>query len=262
MRLGFPAPTPMSLVVMAVCILVFVLQNTAAGTGIDDYLSFSFANHLAWREPWRWITYQYLHGGVSHIFWNLIGIYFFLPPLEKLWGWRRSFAFYTLGGIAAGVTFGIISVFDHQIGFLIGASGAIMACIGAVALLFPDMSIWLVIITIPIRAVAIIIALWFALTVVADHNLSNAAHLGGLAFGFLAPYYGAPLWHNFQRRVHRAQVKRQMDQEKNDELLVDRILQKVHDTGMNSLSRWERRALKRATERQRLAEVARGKRGY
>ncbi|HWB54882.1 MAG TPA: rhomboid family intramembrane serine protease [Tepidisphaeraceae bacterium] len=260
MNLGFPAPTPMALAVMGACFVVFLIQ--CAAPTVTDLGAFTFADHLAWTQPWRWITYQYLHGGAAHIFWNLLGIYFFLPPLERLWGWKSAFAFYTVGGIAAGITFGIITVFAHQFGILIGASGCIMACIGAVALLFPDMGIWLIVITIPIRAVAILIALWYALTVVAGHDLSNAAHLGGLAFGFLAPYFGRPMVQRFQRRAHRVRLKRRIDQERSDERLVDRILQKVHDTGMNSLTRWERRALKRATERQRLAEVARTRRGY
>lgn len=261
MNLGFPAPTPMALGVMAVCFVCFILQYTTTPR-FTDLGVFTFADHLAWKEPWRWITYQYLHESPGHIFFNLLGIYFFLPPLERIWGGRRAFIFYTLGGIVAGATYGIISVFSHELYPLIGASGAIMACIGAVALMFPEMSIWLIVITIPIRVVAVLFAIWYVLTVVASHDLSNAAHLGGLVFGFAAPYYGGPVWRNFQRRAHRAQVKRNLDQERSDEQLVDRILQKVHDTGMHSLSRWERRALKRATERQRVSEVTRTRRGY
>jgi membrane associated rhomboid family serine protease len=259
MRMGFPAPTPWALGVMGACVVVFVLQCTVLPQ-VTEWGSFIFAGGLAWKEPWRWITYQYLHGNAGHIFWNLLGIYFFFPPLERLWGGWRTLVFYTLGGIAGGFTFGIISVFFQHLGFLIGASGAIMACMGAVALLFPEMGIWLIVIVLPIRAVAALFALWYVLTVVASHDLANAAHLGGLVFGFLAPLYAAPLWRNFVASIDQMRVDRRTDQERADEELVDRILQKVHDTGMNSLSSWEKKALKRATERQRLAGLVRGRR--
>jgi membrane associated rhomboid family serine protease len=259
MRMGFPAPTPWALGVIGACIAVFILQCTILPQ-VTDWGSFTFAGGLAWKEPWRWITYPYLHGGAGHIFWNLLGIYFFMPPLERLWGGPRAFAFYTLGGIAGGLAFGIISLFAQHLDSLIGASGAIMACMGAVALLFPEMGIWLIIIVLPIRAVAAMFAVWYALTVIASHDLSNAAHLGGLVFGFIAPLYGGPLLRNVQGRAKELRVVRKMSQARADEELVDRILQKVHDTGMNSLTGREKKALKKATERQRLAEVARGRR--
>lgn len=257
-RLGFPAPTPVAIGLLGACLLFYVLQNqlpsrfTASGV-------LTFENHLAFSQPWRWISYQYLHGGAWHIFWNLLGIYFFVPPLERLWGGARTFAFYTIGGIVAGIAFGVICLFAGSADYLMGASGAILACVGAVALLFPEMMVFGII---PIRAVAAIFALWYVLTIVGERNLADAAHLGGLVFGFVAPYYGGSLWRNMHVRMRHMQTQKRAQQERDDEELVDRILQKVHDSGMNSLTRWEKRALKRATERQRIAEMARGRRGY
>jgi len=258
-NLGFPPPSPMALCVMGGCFLVFVLQAFTQGE-VAEWGDLTLRGGVAFTQPWRWITYQYLHGSPSHIFWNILWIYFFLPPLERLWGWRRALAFYTLGGIAAGVAYAVLSRFFGMTP-LIGASGSIMACVGACALLFPEMSLFLLVISIPIRVVAVLYALYYALTVIGSHNLADAAHLGGLVFGVLGPYYGGPAWRKIQRRMHLARARAALEQERADDELVDRILQKVHDTGMQSLTRWERRALKRATERQRVAEMARGRRG-
>ncbi|HEY1684210.1 MAG TPA: rhomboid family intramembrane serine protease [Tepidisphaeraceae bacterium] len=260
MRMGFPVPTPMSIAVMVACFVVFVLQSMSPA--VTDWGAFTFAYGLAWKEPWRWIAYQYLHGGESHIFWNLLGIYFFLPPLERIWGPWKAFVFYTLGGIAAGLAYGLLSLQTAHLYPLIGASGSIMACLGAVALLFPEMGIWLIVIVIPIRVMALLYGLWFALTVIASHELSNAAHLGGLVFGVIAPLYGVRMVRKFQSRYEHMRAQNKFNQERADEELVDRILQKVHDSGMNSLSRGERRALKQATERQRVSEISRGRKGY
>jgi membrane associated rhomboid family serine protease len=261
MRMGFPAPTPWALGVIIACVAVFVLEYLAV-PAIARWGAFTFWDGLEWKEPWRWITYQYLHGGAGHIFWNLVGIYFFLPPLERLWGGPKAFAFYTMGGIAGGLTYGIISIFAHDITPLVGASGSILACMGAAALLFPEMGIWLFIIVLPIRVVALGLGLLYALTIIASHDLANAAHLGGLVFGFVGPYLGRPVWDNLLAKAKQMRADQQTNQAREDEELVDRILQKVHDTGMNSLSSGEKKALKKATERQRLAEVARGRRGF
>jgi membrane associated rhomboid family serine protease len=260
-KLGFTPPTPVSLAIIAACIAAFAL-DAFTDRQLTHWGRLTFANGLAFIHPWRWITYQYLHAGSGHIFFNLLGIYFFLPPLERLWGSRVAFLFYTLGGIAAGACFGLISLLAPIDPGLVGASGSILACLGACAVLFPEKQVLLIIIPVPIRALAVLLALLYTLTIIGERNLSNAAHLGGLAFGVVAPLYGGPLFSRLQKRLHRAAVQRQVNQERSDEELVDRILQKVHDTGMNSLSRWERKALKKATERQRLAEVARARKGF
>jgi membrane associated rhomboid family serine protease len=260
LRLGFTPPSPMALMVMAACFGVFVLESVSGGE-IIYWGELTFRNHLAWTQPWRWITYQYIHGGSMHIFWNILAIYFFLPPLERLWGWKRAFAFYTAGGVVGGACFGIVQALVPQAAYLIGASGSILAALGACALLFPEKQVLLLIFPVPIRLLALLLGLLFTLTVIGERNLSNAAHLGGLVFGFVAPYYGGPAWHRLQRRMHLAKARAAIEQERADDELVDRILQKVHDTGMQSLTRWERKALKRATERQRVAEIARGRRG-
>ena len=185
MRMSFPPITRLAITLIAVNVIVFIIQAATAPLAgrspLVDWGSLSFAGGHAWTQPWRWITYQYLHGGGSHLFFNCLACYFFLPPLERQWGWRKALGFYTLGGIFAGVTYGLMLTAMMRLNPLIGASGSILACLGACALLFPGMQMILFVFCVPIRVAAALIAILYILTIIGDRNLSDAAHLGGMA---------------------------------------------------------------------------------
>jgi membrane associated rhomboid family serine protease len=259
LRFAIPMPTPLAMALMGACLAVFLILNVFGVRDVARWGILSFLNGLWYEQPWRWFTYAYIHGGGAHIFGNLLGLYFFLPPLEQAWGWKRTFAFYTLGTIAAGLTFGIMCLFIPYPG-LMGASGGVLAVIGACAYLFPEMSIFGII---PIRILALLYAILYVLTIAGDKNASDAAHLGGLAFGWFAPYYGRHAWGALAQRFEQTKARRSVravKEEQEEQVVIDRILQKVHDRGMNSLSWGERRALKKATERQRIRDAARARR--
>jgi membrane associated rhomboid family serine protease len=259
--------TKLGIILIVVNVVVFIIQAATGPAAIFSPLvrwgNLTFNDGRAFYQPWRWITYQYLHGGGSHLFWNLIGIYFFVPVLEQMWGWKKTLLFYTAGGIAAGVTFGLMSLVFPTPG-LIGASGSLLAVIGAIAVIAPDMQVLaMMVIPLTMRTLAILYAVLYTFTIVGDRNMSDAAHLGGMAFGAAYVFFGrrfGGVWEQqryaWTQRSKRRGVQREQDEEAN----IDRILQKVHDTGMNSLSWSERRILKRATDRQREREDARARR--
>jgi membrane associated rhomboid family serine protease len=203
------------------------------------------------------VTYQYLHASGSHIFWNMLSVYFIVPIMERTWGWRRTLIFYTVGGVVAGLFYAAMSYLFGE-GFLVGASGSILAVLGAMAAIMPGLMFFGVI---PVRILVLLYAVLYILTITHDRSLSDAAHLGGLAFGFVAPLVGGG---NFVRdwadrlQAHRKQGLVRAEQA--EQAAIDRILAKVHDHGMNSLSRSERNTLKRATERQRQSDAKRARR--
>jgi membrane associated rhomboid family serine protease len=252
-RMAIPMPGKLTLAIMAANFLVFLLLNVFRLVEIADFAVLDFRGGSAFRHPWQFVTYAYLHGGGSHLFWNMLGLYFFLTPLEEVWGWRKTLGFYTLGTVAAALTFGVMCIFYPFAG-LMGASGGVLAALGACAYLFPQMMIFMVI---PIRVAAALLAVLYLLTIAGDRNPSDAAHLGGLVFGFFGPYYGGHFVRDSLRKWEtRRQQAEEVSQEREQET-IDRILQKVHDSGMNSLSRAEKKALARATERQRKSDQAR-----
>jgi membrane associated rhomboid family serine protease len=257
----FPKLTRLSMSIIGVCLLVFLAQafTRRSGSPLEYWGALDFRGMRAFTQPWRWITYQYLHGSAGHFFFNMIGLYFFLPSLELMWGWRKAFAFYTAGGIFAGVVFGVMSLFFHSSG-LIGASGSIFAALGAVALLNPARQLILLFFPLPIRVAAALFGAFFLLSTIADNDLSSAAHLGGLAFGFFAPYLAGPILKKKMRQYREGRERRARQAERDELADIDRILQKVHDSGMGSLTRGEKKTLARATERQRQADLARARR--
>lgn len=264
MRFSFPPFTPLTLVIMGICLLVFILQAITGSAAVTSplirYGWLSFAGGEAFREPWRWITYQYIHGGGLHLFFNMLALYFFLPPLERRWGWLGALGFYTAGGIAAGVAFGLMSAAMGTLPPLIGASGSVLAVLGACAYLFPEQRVLFFFFPVPIRILTGLLAVLYLLTVFGDKDMSDAAHLGGLAFGFIAPWAGGPIWKDLRDHLRQRHNRRAVESEQSDEKEVDRILQKVHDQGMNSLTRRERNILRRATERQRIGQQHRARR--
>jgi membrane associated rhomboid family serine protease len=267
-RFVLPTFTPLSLGLMVTCLAIFIVQSTSQSAGnflIRNFSLMFMPGDNAWIELWRWVTYQYLHGGGSHLFWNMLGIYFFVPWLEGRWGWRRTLVFYTVGGVVAGLTFALMSVVfgEHMSSFLIGASGAELAVLGACAYFFGDRNILaFFVIQIPIRVLVALMAVLYLLTVLGDKNLSDAAHLGGLAFGFFGPWLGGPTWQRFTHAWARSRTRRHVQSDRDEQAMVDRILEKVHTHGMNSLTWSERRALRKATDhqRQRDREVSRTRR--
>jgi membrane associated rhomboid family serine protease len=260
MVFSFPPLTPLTGGVILTCLVVLLVQSFGSGA-VTRMGGLTFQDGLAYKEPWRWITYQYLHGSALHFFFNMLGVYFFLPTLEMLWGWKRAFAFYTMGGIVAGVIFGILcaAFYGDRPLPIIGASGSVLAALGAVALLSPGRQIIVLFFPLPIRVAAGLFGAFFLLSAIADRDLSNAAHLGGLAFGFFAPYVGGPVVRKLSRKYERRRRLRELEYEREEQERVDAILAKVSQHGMHSLTWLEKRTLRKATEHQREREMARPK---
>lgn len=244
-RFGPFVLTRMTVVIMSLCLGIHILRGVMRWEMAPLELTFSKGF-----RPWQLITYQYLHGGAGHVIMNCLGIFFFLPALDLRWGWKKTLVFYTLGGIVAGLTFGVMGLAFNLRAYLIGASGSVLACIGACALLFPAMQIILIFFPVPIRVAACLFAVYYLISTLGDRNLSDACHLGGLAFGFCAPMTIPWLATLRQKRA----VKKEQDwiqEDRRQQQIVDQILEKVHKQGMNSLSSSEKKALQKATEWQR-----------
>lgn len=238
------------------CLAFFLIQSTTPGFTRSLMLLPTFSENIV--NPWRWITYQYLHGGAGHFFFNMLGLFFFLPMLESRWGWQKTLGFYTLGGITAALFYLVLGLLFPQFSGsgLIGASGSVFAIIGGCALFYPDRTVILFFFPITMRALAGLYGVFFLLSTFADRNFSDAAHLGGLLFGFLAPYFAGPKLRDFQEAVESKRRMRLIETEQNEQAEIDRILAKVSAQGMHSLTRTEQKTLKNATARQQKRDAA------
>jgi membrane associated rhomboid family serine protease len=153
---------------------------------------FSAVKAIHHLQVWRFITYQFLHANVSHIFFNMLALYFFGPLIESYLGSRKYLAFYLLCGIAGAVMYLVL----WQLGLLgdtgpytqlIGASAAIFGVLIAAARVAPDSTVMLFFPPIPMKLkvlawIMIGIAVYTIFTS-GDNAGGEAAHLGGAALG-------------------------------------------------------------------------------
>lgn len=146
---------------------------------------------LVVRKLWLWQlgTYMFLHGGLSHILFNMLALWMFGMDLERDWGTRRFLKYYFLCGIGAGLCDVLVNAavgnFNTR---TIGSSGGIYGLLLAFGVLYPDRVV-LMSFLFPIKAkyfVMIIGAIAFLNSVgSAGSGVSNVAHLGGMLFGYL-----------------------------------------------------------------------------
>ncbi len=254
-RFALPQTTRLTMVLIVVNLGIFLLMLLPRiDAFFSQWMSLTMIGGAAWIQPWRWVSYQYVHGGPFHLLFNMLGLFFFMPSLELRWGWQRALAFYTAGGIAAGVLYALMSIGPFP-SFLIGASGSVLALLGAVALFYPERQLILLFFPVPIRVAAALFGALYLLTSFGG-NLSDAAHLGGLAFGWFAPLIYVKYLTGLRQRFADANLRRQRQAEVDEQQEIDRILEKVSRQGMHSLSGREKRTLARASQRQQHLDSA------
>ncbi len=142
---------------------------------------------------------------------------------------------------------------------LVGASGSILGMLAAGAILFPNLRVYVWgILPIKLMYFAMIFAAIAVLTLLRPDKLGNAggqaAHLGGLAAGVV--YVLSQSWRDkFMTNTRRGRVEKTMTAQRDLNVELDRILEKVHKTGLQSLTPKEKKILKEATR----AEQTRGR---
>ncbi|HEX8342287.1 MAG TPA: rhomboid family intramembrane serine protease [Tepidisphaeraceae bacterium] len=256
-----PPFTRLTAWIIGINLALFLLKiSDPAYRAALEWGALRFGNGMWW-QVWRWVTCQYLHANAFHVIFNMLAVYFFLPTLELRWGWRKAFVFYTLGGIAAGLLYlAFVAATGQWTVPAIGASGATFAIMGAVALFYPERQLILFLFPVPIRWAVALFAVVFALSSVVDGDLADAAHLGGLGFGFFAPWLAGPYLRKQQRRYEQYRDTRAARAEVAEQNEIDRILAKVSSSGMQSLTRVERRTLAKASDRQKARDRERATR--
>jgi membrane associated rhomboid family serine protease len=149
------------------------------------------------------ITYQFLHGGILHLFFNMLFLWVFGDNVEDAMGHVRFLVFYLLSGVAGGLAHAFFMASSSLP--LVGASGAIAGVIAAYLMLHPRVRVWVLAFRIlPLRLPAAVVlgvwALWQVVMVVAATNDGTAwwAHVGGLAAGAVLVLFmrrpGVPLF--------------------------------------------------------------------
>jgi len=163
-----------------ICITVFIIQQTIRG--FTDLFKLS---ENALTMPWQFITAVFLHGSLQHLVYNLFALIIFGLILEQLIGSKKFLMVFILGGVFAN----LISFWFYP--NALGASGAIMAVIGMLAILRSTMGVWAFGMILPMFIVAI---LWVSGSIMGifgfgDQGTGHLAHLLGLLVGILYGLY-------------------------------------------------------------------------
>jgi len=139
----------------------------------------AFVPRLLFYQPWTVVTYMFLHGGVMHLLFNMLSLFFFGPRVEQVMGSKRFTLMYFISGISGA----LVSYFIAP-NPLIGASAGVFGVMLAFAHYWPDQIIMIWgIIPVPARLLVIlttIMAYWMGMTGQGG-NVAHFAHLGGYA---------------------------------------------------------------------------------
>lgn len=259
------------------CIVLFILANILNSFFLTDansenllikYTSLSGEVIFNLKHFWVWITHIFLHLSFFHLLFNMLNLYWFGMIVEDLIGTKHLKIIFFLSGIIGGIFF-LISAhvfpwYAHTKLSAYGASGSVMGLIFAAAAISPNYKMRLILIgDVSIKYIALtFVLLDFIFLTQVDNSGGHAAHIGGAFFGYiyiLLLRNGVDLTSIFTRKssgIKRAKGKtrmltglsRQSVKEKK-EYNLDRILEKIKQKGIKSLTTDEKSFLDNHSDR-------------
>ncbi|MFO7587892.1 MAG: rhomboid family intramembrane serine protease [Gemmatimonadota bacterium] len=229
-------------------------------------------------RPWTPVTYMFVHAGFGHVFFNMLALFFFGPPLERTWGGREFAVYYLVCGVGGAVA-SLLLVRLVGVSPLVGASGAVFGLLLAFALRWPDAPIYIWFLF-PVKAKYFVgflalVTFWFTVKASrAGGSTAHWAHLGGLVAGWAWLRWGERAERSVGRLRSRARragrgieavgeerarrkrpgpaQRRRRPSPDGDTLdEVDRILDKIKEKGIDALSEQERAFLDDMSRRYR-----------
>jgi len=189
------------LVFIIFLVMLFFFKNNPEV--LYDYIALKPSNILHGKYLWTFITSMFLHGGLFHLFANMLSLIFIGSLVERIIGTKRYLFFYIISGLFAGLFFVASSlIFTSDLNtFAVGASGALFGLVGLLVLLTPNLPVYVMFIPIPIKmkyaGPGILALLWF-ISVAGDLPIGNTAHLGGLVAGV---FYGLYLKKKYSKKT-------------------------------------------------------------
>lgn len=172
-------------------VIVFLLQSLGAGNGLAAFALWPIGSGAF--DPWQVVTYAFLHGGLSHLAFNMFGLYMFGGELERVWGPKRFLIFYVVSVLGAAAAQLGVAAWSGGMYPTVGASGGLFGLLVGFAMLFPHRKIVPLIPPIPMPAwvfVTLYGLIELGLGVTGSMSgVAHFAHLGGLAGGWLVIRY-------------------------------------------------------------------------
>ncbi len=169
-------------------IVDFILKTTGVySISTTSLFELSSVEELIY-QPWKIVTYSWLHGNLFHLLMNMVLLYFvgqlFLVQFQN----RNLFTFYIFGGIFGGIFFLLFQNVFNYTPLLVGASASVYAVFFAMIAYNPKMPIRLVLIpsSFPLLYIGYFFIAFDVYNIISDQNAGGSiSHLGGAVFGYL-----------------------------------------------------------------------------
>mgnify|MGYP001169159727 CR=1 FL=1 len=237
---------------------------------VNEHLAVSEEPAVLLLNPWSLITYQFLHAGLFHIFWNMYILYVFGRIALDLLKPSNLLCLYLLSGISGAVFFVLayntFPLFSNESGHMVGASAAVMGVLAATATYFPNIEMPLLLFgRVRLKWIALGILVLSSLNITGSNAGGSFSHWGGALFGFWVAQQLKKGYNPLQRmvdfftalkswfykpkqssvKVHYRSKKRQEESTKkapsvDSQEKLDAILDKISKSGYDSLTKSEK----------------------
>lgn len=209
----FSSIPPVTKNLLIINLLCFFAQGILTQKGLGHIVFWGQLHYIGGDTflPHQLVTYMFMHGSFSHLFFNMFAVFMFGRTLESVWGQKRFLFYYLATGIGAGLVQMIVWYFTFDLGgapseylniiSVVGASGAVFGILVAFGMMFPNAELFIIPFPFPIKAKYFVIG-YGILELVSGlsnnpmDNVAHFAHLGGLVFGFFIVLY----WKKKDRR--------------------------------------------------------------
>jgi membrane associated rhomboid family serine protease len=279
---SFRSERPLSIKLIIVLVICFVVQTVLmyyanASDFIFDWLALN-RYAITRGRIWQLVTFQFLHGGLLHLFFNCLVLYMFGLAVENTMSRKHFLTLYFGSGIAGGLLeiVGHLLLPNHFGGAVVGASAGLMGLLAAFAFMFPHQQI-LVFFILPVPAMfffifSVLLSLYCILVPSVAGGIAHGAHLGGLLAGwFYIKFVIHGGWEMPTFRIKMPSMKKESERPTPQQMAamkaarqssqgdlppeefiskeVDPILDKISAHGIQSLTDRERRILEAARAR-------------
>jgi membrane associated rhomboid family serine protease len=142
--------------------------------------------------PWQVVSYAFLHGDITHLFFNMLGLWMFGSELERLWGAKRYWQLLLASVLAAAAVQLVFTAINQSFNPTVGASGGLYGLLLAYGMLFPNRVIMPLFPPIPMKArtfVMVFGGLELLMGLSGRTGIAHFAHLGGMLGAYLMIRY-------------------------------------------------------------------------
>ncbi|MBL6681296.1 MAG: rhomboid family intramembrane serine protease [Flavobacteriaceae bacterium] len=213
-------------------------------------------------KPWSLITYGFLHGSFSHLFWNMIMLFYFGNILVNYFGDKRLLNVFfngiLFGGIIYIISYNLFPVFTGVSSKMIGSSAGVMAIIFYIKSYNTNHTIRFFFVNIKLLYIAVFLLLMDIIQIPVENSGGHIAHLGGALIGFLMfrSFKGidfVDIYTNLTTKKNNKKIKRNktFSGSNFDQTKIDFILDKISESGYESLTKDEKNYLFKASNKKK-----------